>query len=74
MWKSDLYKFNNREYTKEIIMHNTIKLTSSWNNHRFVKLPKYSFHDSQVDEKQKQLDLFLEAEISPTEVSMEKMI
>ena len=55
-------------------MHNTIKLTSSWNNHRFVKLPKYSFHDSQVDEKQKQLDLFLEAEISPTEVSMEKMI
>lgn len=46
----------------------------SWNNHRFVKLPKYSVNDSQVDEKQTQLDLFLEAEISPTEVSMEKMI
>jgi hypothetical protein len=46
----------------------------SWNNHRFVKLPKYSCLYFQVDEKQTQLDLVLEAEISPTEVSMEKMI
>jgi hypothetical protein len=46
----------------------------SWNNHRFVTLPKYSYHDSQVDEKQMRLDLFLEAEISTTEVSLEKII
>ncbi len=46
----------------------------SWNNQRFVKLPKFNVKDSRSDEKQAQLDLFLESEMRIFEVSAEPII
>jgi hypothetical protein len=46
----------------------------SWRNHCFVKLPKYCIKDSRIDEKQAQLDSYLEFELRILKVSDKPII